>query len=127
MAIQHNKDSKIASSDPNTIFPDEPYVSAIDYDLFDKLNENEIRTLLIYLKASPEVLYERAYRRFLEKGTFIRNKYLNEVIDEVNAENYYFEELINKTSIESHIIDTDNKKADEVLDNALRKTLKFRG
>ena len=53
--------------------------------------------------------------------------YLNEVIDEVNAENYYFEELINKTSIESHIIDTDNKKADELLDNALRKTLKFRG
>ena len=126
LAIQHNKDSKIASSDPNIIFPSEPYVSAIDYDLFDKLSENEIKTLLIYLKASPEILYERAYKRFLEQGTFIRNKNLDEVIEEVKAEEFYFHQLINKVAIDSHIIDTDYKEADEVLDNALRRTLKFR-
>lgn len=126
LAIQHFKDSSIASSNPNIKFPDEPYVSAINYDLFETLMENEIYTLLIYLKASPEVLYERAYQRFLQNGMFIRNKTLNEVIEEVNAEDYYFNELINKVNISSHTINTDNIDSKSVLDIAMKKTLNFK-
>lgn len=126
LSIQHYKDSLIASGNPITEFPDEPYVSAIDYDIFKKLHENEIRTLLIYLKASPEILYERAYRRFFEQGIYIRNKNIKDVIEEVNAEDYYFNELISKINIESYIINTDEKESKEVLEDALQKTLKFR-
>lgn len=127
LAIQHHKDSKIASSEPNVVFPDEPYVSAINYELFEKLSNHEIHTLLIYLKASPEILYERAYKRYLSSGMYMRNKNIKEVIDEVKAEEYYFNELINKINIDSHVINTDYKEPNEVLDNALQKTLKFRG
>ena len=126
LSIQHYKDSLIASGNPTTEFPDEPYVSAIDYDIFKKLYENDIQTLLIYLKASPEILYERAYKRFLEQGTYIRNKNMKDVIEEVNAEEYYFNELVSQINIESHIINTDEKESKEVLEDALQKTLKFR-
>ena len=127
LAIQHYKDSIIASGNPTIIFPDEPYVSAIDYDLFDKLTENQIYTLLIYLKASPEILYERAYNRYVKHGTYIRNQTIDEVLEEVKAEDYYFNELISRVNIDSHVIDTDYKKSNEVLENAIQRTLRFRG
>lgn len=126
LAMQHYKDSMLASHNFNIVFPEEPYISTIDYSLFSKLAENEIETLLIYLKASPEVLFERAYQRHLNDGTLIRNKTLKEVIEEVEAEYYYFNELIYKTGISNYVIDTDNKDSEEVLDNALRKVKKFR-
>lgn len=127
LAIQHYKDSVIASGNPTMIFPEEPYVSAIDYDLFDKLTENQIHTLLIYLKASPEILYERAYSRYAEHGTYIRNQTIDEVRKEVKAEEYYFNELINKVNIDNCVIDTDYKESNEVLENAIQRTLRFRG
>lgn len=127
LSIQHYKDSAIASGNPNIEFPDEPYVSAINYNLFNKLLEHEIQTLVIYLKASPQVLYERAYKRYLDYGTFMRNKNIKEVEDEVNAEYYYFNELIRKTNISSYVIDTDFKESSDVLKSAMKKTLKFKG
>lgn len=126
LAMQHYKDSMLASRNFDTIFPEEPYISTIDYNLFDKLSENQIKTLLIYLKTSPEILFERAYQRYLNDGTLIRNKTLKEVIEEVEAEYYYFNELIHKTGIENYVIDTDNKSSEEVLGNALRKVRKIR-
>ena len=45
LAMQHYKDSMLASCNFDTIFPDEPYISTIDYNLFDKLSENQIKTL----------------------------------------------------------------------------------
>ena len=126
LAMQHYKDSMLASRNFDTVFPDEPYISTIDYNLFDKLSENQIKTLLIYLKASPEILLERAYQRHLNDGTLIRNKTLQEVIEEVEAEYYYFNDLIHKTGIENYVIDTDNKSSEEVLGNALRKVRKVR-
>lgn len=127
LAMQHYKDSMLASCNSDMIFPEEPYISTIDYNLFDKLSNNQIKTLLIYLKASPEILFERAYQRHINDGTPIRNKTLKEVIEEVEAEYYYFNELIHKTGIDNYIIATDNKNPEEVLGNALRKVRKFRG
>lgn len=126
LAMQHYKDSMLASRNFDTIFPEEPYISTIDYNLFDKLSNKQIKTLLIYLKASPEVLFERAYQRHLNDGTLIRNKTLKDVVEEVEAEYYYFNQLIDKTGIENYVIDTDNRSSDEVLGNALQKVRKFR-
>lgn len=126
LAMQHYKDSMLASGNFDAVFPDEPYISTIDYNLFDKLSKNQIKTLLIYLKASPKILLERAYQRHLNDGTLIRNKTLQEVVEEVEAEYYYFNELIHKTGIENYVVDTDNKNSKEVLGNALQKVRKFR-
>ena len=53
-------------------------------------------------------------------------KTLKEVIEETEAEYYYFNELIHKTGIESYVIDTDNKSSEEVLGNALQKVREIR-
>ncbi len=127
LSIQPMKDTSIALGKASIEFPNEPYVSAINYSLFDRLNENEVRTLLIYLKASAEILYERAYQRNLETGMFIRNKNLSEVKEEVEAEEYYYNELINRLNISSHIIDTGSLNSEEVLSNAVKRVLKFKG
>lgn len=124
LAMQHYKDSMLATCEDQTYFPDEPYVSTIDYDLFDKLSANKIKTLLIYLKTSPEVLFERAYQRHINNGTPIRNKTLKEVADEAAAEYYYFNELIKKTGIDSYIIETDDKNSKEVLEYTLQRIRK---
>ena len=71
-------------------------------------------------------MFERAYQRHLNDGTLIRNKTLQEVVEEVEAEYYYFNELIHKTGTENYIIDTDSKSSEEVLGNALRKVRKVR-
>lgn len=126
LSIQHNKDSIIAAGNSEGTFIDEPYVSALDYEIFEKLSKNDIYAFLIYLKASPELLYERAYKRYLINGTYIRNKNLKETEEEVAAEEYYFNELINKVNIDNYIIDTDKINSDGVLEDALQKTLKFR-
>ena len=46
---------------------------------------------------------------------------------EVKAEEYYFNELINKVNIDNCVIDTDYKESNEVLENAIQRTLRFRG
>lgn len=127
LSIQPIKDTAIAVGDIDTGFPNEPYVTAINYSLFDKLNDNEIRTLLIYLKASAETLYERAYQRNQITGMYIRNKTLSEVEEEVAAEEYYFKEIVSRTGIYNHVIDTTILNSEEVLDNALKRVLKFKG
>ena len=121
LSIQPIKDTAIAIGDTNQEFQDEPYVSAIDYTLFEKLGTNEIRTLLIYLKASVKELYKRAYQRNQETGMYIRNKTLADVKAEVEAEEYHFNELIGKVNVDSHIIETSNLTADEVLYNAVSR------
>lgn len=127
LSIQPIKDTAIALGNTNMEFSKEPYVSAINYGLFDRLSENEIRTLLIYLSASPEMLYERAYKRNQETGMYIRNTDLSEVSDEVQAEEYYYNELIRRTGINSYAIDTDSLTSEEVLDDAVKRVLKFKG
>lgn len=126
LAMQHCRDSRLATSSSEMNFSNEPYVSTLDYDLFDKLSANQIKTILIYLKASPEVLFERAYKRHIYSGTPMRNKTLDEVIDEVKAEYYYFRELVEKTRIDSFEIETDDKSSNEVLEYALRKVRKYK-
>lgn len=127
LSIQPIKDTAIALGNTNIEFSVEPYVSAINYGLFDRLNKNDIRTLLIYLKASAEMLYERAYQRNLETGMFIRNKNLSEVREEVKAEEHYYNELISRVNISSHVIDTDRLSPEEVLNNTVKRVLKFKG
>lgn len=114
LAIQHKRDSALATNQLIDIDPNEPYISAVDYTLFDKLSEAEVKTLLIYLKANPEILYERAYRRYLETGAPLRNRNVQEVIDEVNAEEYYFQELISQKNLDNYIINTDNLTRENV-------------
>lgn len=127
LSIQPIKDTAIAVGNVDINFSSEPYVSAINYSLFDKLNANEIRTLLIYLKASAETLYERAHQRNKETGMFIRNKSLAEVEEEVAAEEYYFNELAKRVGIYNQVIDTTNLSSEEVLDSALKRVLTYRG
>lgn len=124
LSMQHYKDSKLASGE-DIVFPDEPYISTIDYSLFEKLSNNQIQTILIYLQASPALLFERAYQRHINLGTVMRNKNLKEVEDEVAAEYYYFNELINNTGIDNFVIDTNNKDKGEVLCDALQKVRKL--
>lgn len=121
LSIQPIKDTAIAIGDTNQDFQDEPYVSAIDHTLFEKLDINKVRTLLIYLKASAEELYKRACQRNQETGMYIRNRTLDDVKAEVEAEEYYFNELIGKVNVDSHIIETSNITADEVLHNAVSR------
>ena len=52
LAIQHKRDSALATNHITEIDISEPYVSALDYSLFDKLSDVEVKTLLIYLKAN---------------------------------------------------------------------------
>lgn len=114
LAIQHERDSALATNQITEIDASEPYVSAIDYSLFDKLSDAEVKTLLIYLKANPEILYERAYKRYLETGAPLRNRNLQEVIDEVHAEEFYFNELIIRKNLENYVINTDNLTQENV-------------
>lgn len=127
LSIQPIKDTAIALGNTDIIFSSEPYVSAINYGLFDMLNENEIRALLIYLKASAEALYARAYQRNLETGMFIRNRTISEVKEEVEAEEYYYNELINRAKIDSYVIDTESLNSEEVLKRAVKRVLKLKG
>ncbi len=83
-SIQPIKDTAIALGKP-IWKSNKPYVSTFNYGLFDRLNENEVRPLLIYIKASAELLYERAYQRNLKTEMFIRNKNLSEVKEEMEA------------------------------------------
>lgn len=126
LAIQPNKDSAIASGRiVDGMFENEPYAPGINYSLFEKLSESDIKTLLIYLKASPEVLFERAYQRNLDTGMYIRNKTLREVEDEVAAEWYYYNGLMKQVDIESLVMDTDALSREDVLRNSMEKTLKL--
>ena len=127
LAIQHYKDSLIASNSFCNEFPDEPYVSALNYKIFSKMAEYNTETLVIFLKASPQALFERAYNRFLTNGTYMRNKSIEEVAEEIKAETYFFNQLIENTNLPNFIIDTDGKKSDEVLDYALQRIRKFKG
>lgn len=126
LSIQPMKDTAIALGNTDIEYSSEPYVSAINYDLFARLNENEVRTLLIYLRASAETLYERAYQRNRETGMFIRNKSIAEVKEEVEAEDYYYKELIRRANISSYIIDTGNLDSEKVLEIASKRVLKFK-
>lgn len=123
LAIQHKRDSALATNQITEIDISEPYVSALDYSLFDKLSDVEVKTLLIYLKANPEILYERAYRRHLETGAPLRNRNLQEVKDEINAEEFYFNELIIRKKLENYIINTDNLTLENVYVKAKKHIL----
>lgn len=125
LSIQPNKDSAIASGNPSLVFTEENYVSALDYNLFYKLSNRDIQTFIIYLSASPEVLFERAYSRYLKEKIFIRNKSVDDVIKEVEAENYFFKQLVDKTGLENIKINTDNLTPEEVKDIAVQKILKI--
>lgn len=114
LAIQHKRDSALATNQITDIDVNEPYVSAVDYSLFDSLEDAEVKTLLIYLKANPEILYERAYRRHIETGAPLRNRTLQEVKDEISAEEFYFNELIIRKNLENHVINTDNLTRENV-------------
>lgn len=114
LAIQPKKDSALAAGKLIKTSVNEPFVSAIDYNIFNKMHESNILPIIVYLKANPEVLFERAYRRNVETGFPIRNKTLNEVIEEVMAEEYYYIELIKATSIDSVTFDTSKTGADVI-------------
>lgn len=45
----------------------------------------------------------------------------------MEVEAYYYNELINKANIESHVIDTGSLNSEEVLDDAIKRVLKFKG
>lgn len=124
LAIQHKKDSALALNKLLDIDPNEPFVSAIDYSLFDRMVDVDIKTIIIYLKANAEVLFERAYRRNIETGAVIRNRCLQEVKDEINAEDYFFYELINKKKIDNYIIDTDAYDVDKAYHYVKSRVLK---
>lgn len=123
LAIQPKKDTAIATNQLLEIDPNEPYVSAINYSMFDKLSDQGIKTILIYLKAHPEILYERAYKRNIETGFVLRNKNLQEVIDEIKAEEHFFHELINTKRLDNLIIDTDTLTKENIYLKAKRKIL----
>lgn len=125
LAIQHKKDSALALNKLLDTDPNEPFVSAIDYSLFDKMADINIKTIIIYLKANAEVLYDRAYRRSIETGAVMRNRCLQEVRDEINAEEYFFHELINAKKIDNFIIDTDVYDADKVYHYVKSRVLKY--
>lgn len=114
LAIQPKKDSALAAGKSIESFLHEPFVSAIDYNIFNKMYESSILPIMIYLKANPEILFERAYRRNVETGFPIRNKTLNDVIEEVMAEEYYYDELIKATNIDSVIFDTSKISTDTI-------------
>ena len=124
LAIQHKKDSALALNKIIDIDPNEPFVSAVDYSLFDKMADAHIKTIIVYLKANPEILYERAYRRSIETGAVMRNRCLQEVIDEINAEEYFFQELINIKKIENFIINTDVYNVDKAFHYVKSRILK---
>lgn len=108
LAIQPKRDSAIATNSTTDIDVKEPYTKALDYALFDKLNYFGIEPIIIYLKANPEILFERAHKRHIETGFVLRNKTKEEVIDEILAEEYYFNELITKKHLENFIINTES-------------------
>lgn len=126
LAIQFKRDSAIATKQLIDIDPNEPYVSAINPSIFDKLDDKGVKTILIYLKANPELLFERAHKRYNETGMFIRNNNLQEVIDEINAEEYYFNELIAKKNIENMTIDINGLAKEDIYLKAKRKILEKR-
>lgn len=124
LAIQPKKDSAIALKTNIFIDRNEPYVSAIDYDLFDKMLDSQIDPIIIYLSASPELLFERAYKRYIDTGMIIRNITLEEVQAEVEAEYYYFKQLIDKKQLDYLIINTDIYNQEEAYYKVKKKILK---
>lgn len=125
LAIQPKKDSALAAKKSIEEFLEEPFVSAIDYNIFNKMLELSIQPIIIYLKANPEVLFERAYKRNLETGFPIRNRSLHDVIEEVIAEEYYFNELIRINKLENIVFDTTNMNTNSII-NEVKKLIRKR-
>ncbi len=122
LALQYERDSRLAARlDISYMDVDEPYVSAINYSLFEKLEGASVDVLVLFLKASSKNLYERAYKRYEENGMPIRNRSILEVDAEVVAEEYYFEQLLTNTNVKSYVIDTDSIGSDEVVKDAICK------
>jgi len=126
LAIQHNRDSALAVEEDKKIDLAEPFVSAVDYNLFDVMQEKEIKPIIIYLTADPNLLYERAYNRNLEIGHVLRNKSLEDVKNEIEAEDYFYHELINKKELDSIKLNTSTNDINTVYEKAKSKVLEYR-
>lgn len=114
LSIQHKRDSAIAIGDYTNIDINEPYVSALDYNLIEEVLKQDVSIQLIYLKATARKLYQRAYQRYIETGFVLRNKTIEEVQTEIEAEEYYFNELRKLFNLQNYIIDTNDKSKEEI-------------
>lgn len=123
LAIQPQKDSLLAFGALPLDYIEEPYTCAVDEKLFDLLSENEIEPFLFLLTASPELLFERACERNRKNGMLVRNKNLTDVVNEVNAEIYYFNELVQKLKLKNSMIDINRKTKEEVLDDVIQRII----
>lgn len=125
LAIQFARDSQMATS--NIVVEDngEEYSPSISTAFIDNLRKDGINVLLILLKADPQILFERANRRFSEIGHPIRNKSAKEVKKEIEAELYYFDQLTRETGVENLVIDTSSSSEHEIFIRALEKISDF--
>ena len=97
----------------------------IEYYPFTK-EEKDIIPFIIYLKADPVLLYERAKKRSIETGQPLRNKSLQEVRDEIDAEEYFFNKLISIRKFDSLSIDTTIYDKSTVLNKTKIKVLEYK-
>ncbi len=125
LSIQHKRDSKIATGVYDDIDINEPYVAALNYDLINELLKKDIKILIIYLRATAKNLYQRAYQRHIDTGFVLRNKTVEEVQAEVQAEEYFFNELIKLFNLQNYIIDTNNHSKEDIKKLSLQRIMKI--
>ena len=126
LAIQHNRDSSFAVLGEKKFDIQEPFVAAMDYGFFDTMKDKGIKPIIIHLTANPELLYERAYKRNIIDGQMLRNINLEDVINEVNAEEYYYNDLIAKKNLDNLMIDTTDDSIENIYSKVKQKVLKFK-
>lgn len=96
------------------------YHPTISKSLIDKLINNKVSIICVYIKCSPEICLERANKRFVETKKKIK---LNN-IDEASIENYheYYEwnELLKNDNITGIELDSCQYTPDELIEQFLK-------
>lgn len=127
LAIQYHRDSAMAVTNEIDSNAMEEYVPAISKDFIEKLKKAGINPFVILLEGKPEVLLERAIRREKKIGHTVRNKSIEEVTREVEAERRCFDQLVRETQIPNIAIDVTNRSQQEVYLYALQRIHELTG
>ncbi len=121
LAIQFQRDSGMAVSNKIDSNVNEEYVPAISKEFIEKLKANGVDVFLILLDGEPEVLLKRAIRREQKTGHTVRNKTVEEMTREVEAERKIFDKLVAETQIPNCAIDVTNRSKQEVYLYAIQR------